>query len=218
MQDNKFWLFPPNVIAIKYKLKISPNFKYNEYLISSLDGITNKLIEYYILNSSIRVGILDDLYLNLNNNHVQIEYEYKLKRLTHINFISFENPLCNFSTYNFIVNSYKIQECVSYICKKSLNQIVSIHKIKKGRSVPYDYNDADFFWINERIQDYFYVIPKNEFLSRGLISNGDIRGKTTLNIDSNSHWLCNYKFEYSNMNDISKNKLIQMFNHSLITV
>jgi hypothetical protein len=214
LQDNKFWLFPPNIITIKYKLKISPNFKYNEYLFHNLNGIADKMIEYYLLCSNIRVGILDDLYLNLNNNHVQIEYEYKLKRLTHINFLLFENPLCNFSTFNFTINTYKIQECVSYICKKSNHQIVSIHKIKNGHSVPYDFEDADFFWINERTENYFYVIPNKEFYERGLIRNGISKGKTTLNINSNFHWLSDYRFSYSNINEdeICKNKLIQMFN------
>lgn len=149
--DNNCWLFPPNEITFSYKLKINISHKYTNYLYDTTNKVTltNKIQEYYEKYIEIRKYYNENLILSeekqILNPHISVEYRYKLKRLETIKFLNFQNPVSNFKPYNFLINQYKIQECVSFISNHGKSNIVSIGKIQNNKTIPFEYNDCDFF-------------------------------------------------------------------------
>jgi hypothetical protein len=213
LSDNIMWLFPPNIIKFVSKLKIN-KLEENNFSQYKIDQtlLTNKLEEYYSLYNNIQVSYNDSLLkINNSNIHIKIEYEYKKKRIDVIKFLKFQNPITNFESYNFTINNYKIQECVSFISK--YNQIVSIHKKVNGTACAFSYLDNDFYWIHERVFDNFYLIPSKILFQKEYLSSEISNGKTSLNIDTNQSWLSEYIFSYQTINQKeNKNKLLKIFN------
>lgn len=202
-ENKKIWIFPPNFLQYKTKLKInkiSPN-RFDEFVVDSTNVIS-RLNEYYNTLSTFAVGKNDNLSFGFNekNLHINVECEYIKKRHEHIKFLNFINPVSNFETYNFIVNGYKIQECVSFICFKTNNQIISIHKKRNGKSVPFEITDCDFYWFHERKNNNFYLVPNYILEKYGFLSSDDCKGKTTLCVEKNQNWLDEYKYDYSTIN------------------
>ena len=215
LEENKIWIFPPNILDYTSKLKINkktPN-KFEQYYVNP-DNIISILTNYYNKFNEIMVDKNDNLMENISdsNQHIKVEYEHKIKRLKYIDFIDFQNPISNFEPYNFIVNGYKVQECVSFISNSNQQQIVSIHKKQNGFSLPFYYTDSDFYWIHERNCDTFYLIPSNIMYENGLLDSESQKGKTTLNLDTNQYWLFKYKFSYITINiEPYKSTLMKVF-------
>jgi hypothetical protein len=215
LEENKIWIFPPNILEYTTKLKINkikPN-RFEQYYVNP-DNIINLLVEYYNKLSEIMVDKNDNLMENISdsNSHIKVEYEHKIQRLKYIDFIDFQNPISNFEPYNFIVNGYKVQECVSFISNSNHQQIVSIHKKLNGFSLPFDYTDSDFYWIHERNCDNFYLIPSNIMYENRLLDSESQKGKTALNLDTNQYWLFKYKFSYITINsEPYKSTLMKVF-------
>ena len=218
LSDKKYWLFPPNIISTNTKIKININNKYLEYFIIE-SKLADKIIEYFYLDKSLHLSkeigimpIVDDLAMQ-RNHHSIIEYEYYNLRTKSINFINFECPLSNFQTYNFKINGFKIQESVSFICKNNRYHIVSLHKRSKGKSSPFNLYDSDYYWINKRNTDIFYVIPEIQMNQHHFLATGSEKGKTSINIDINEDWIFTYKFNYSTINEFQqKQKFLSLFN------
>lgn len=216
LENKQIWIFPPDVYNYTTKLKINKDTpsKFDIYKVE-VDDIIDKLNEFYNNCTDIYVSLNDNLEQELgeSNNHMKIEYEFKYKRLKTIKYINFVNPISNFETHNFLINNYKIQECVSYVEAKTRHQIVSIHKKVKKIAVPYSYTDNDFYWIHERTHNNFYLIPADILHQREYLSSELVKGRNTLNIDKNQSWLIDYKFSYDNINELeNKNKLLKMLN------
>ncbi len=219
LEDNKIWIFAPNSLEYVSKLKInksSPNkFDiYNVDLTNQINIITI-LEKYYFDYKNILVGKNDNLEYKISdsNPHIKTEYEFKKKRINFVNFLNFENPISNFEPYNFKINGFKIQECVSFVNSKTQNQIVSIHKKVNGFSVPFDYQDNDFYWIHERLFNSFYLIPSQILYLNEYLNSEITKGKTTLNIDTNQSWLFEYVFCYDTIEqEENKQKLLNIFN------
>lgn len=216
LKENKMWLFPPNIIKSCSKLKINILNKHTEYLVENKEKLLLKLYDFYHGYQSIHVEYKKNYYLDENkiflNSHVQVEYTYKIKRLNMINFIPFQNPISNFELYNFIVNGYKVQECVCFISKKNNYQMASIHKIRDKKSLPFAIEDNDFYWFHERDCELFYVVPAKILELKGFISSNLSKGKTSINIDTNFVWLFDYKFSYQTINNLEeKTKLLKLF-------
>lgn len=119
LEDNKIWLFPPNTLDYVTKLKInkeSPN-KFDKYIVNPLN--LHNILEDYYNNYQQKLVCKNDNFMEIKetNAHIKVEYEFKKKRLDYINFIEFQNPISNFEPFNFLINDYKIQECVSFITK-----------------------------------------------------------------------------------------------------
>lgn len=215
LDDKNIWIFPPNSINYTSKLKINKKFpnKFEKYLVNS-ENLVQILLNYYNTNKEMLVGKNDNLMdiVPSLNKHVMVEYEYKKKRLDSIKFIDFQNPISNFETYNFIINNYKIQECVSYQSYVSSHQIVSVYKKVNCISTAYNINDNDFYWIHSRINNNFYVIPSSVMYEQGFLESDIKKGKITINIDKNENWMEEYKFNYDSINEeFFKSKLKNLF-------
>lgn len=215
LEENKIWIFPPNSFEYTSKLKINkskPN-RFEKYTVEQ-QNIIDILLNYYNTYKEIMVGKNDNLIENMpeTNPHIKVEYEYKKKRLHYINFIDFQNPISNFEPYNFIINGFKVQECVSFTSTSNQNQIVSIHKKQNGYSTPFYYKDSDFYWIHERNSDNFYLIPSTVMYDYDFLDSEFKKGKTTINLNTNQYWLFKYKFSYSKINqEPHKSTLLKVF-------
>jgi len=213
---NKIWLFPPNVITYCTKLKISKNKsdKYNDYLILPNEFV-EKLSKFYNENLHYYVVKNEDFYFQNDNikSHIKVEHEYVKKRLEKIKYINFQNSITKFETYNFLINDFRIQEAVCFVTKDLMRQIACIHKQIDNHCIPFSFNDNDFYWINERITDNFYVIPSQIMYNNGFLSSHAKNGKTTITIETNYTWLQYYLFSYTTIDEPEqKYKLLQLFN------
>jgi len=216
IKNNKFWLFPPNSLISGPKLKINIQNKFTEYLVDNNDELIKRLNDYYTLYKDIHVSKLDNLteksHHPMLNTHVQVEYQYKLKRINLINFLHFQNPITNFETFNFLVNGYKVQECVCYISTKSSNQVATIHKKINGKTCPFDLTDNDFYWLNDRKDNYFYLMSSEQMYLKGFLSSDNVKGCTSICIETNMYWLNDYCFYYNSFDNIdNKNRLLSIF-------
>lgn len=216
LENKLVWIFPPDIYNYTTKLKINKNMpsKFDIYKVD-INNIIDKINELYNNHSNIFVCMNDNLEQELGelNHHMKVEYDYKFKRLKSIQFLNFQNPISNFETHNFLINDFKIQECVSFIDAKTRYQIVSIHKKVNKISVPFSYTDNDFYWIHERMYNNFYLIPSNILHEKEYLSSEFVKGRNTLNIDKNQDWLIDYKFSYDTINEFEwKNKLLKMLN------
>jgi hypothetical protein len=184
--------------------------KFVQYQTNPMD-LVSELFKYYWIYTKLWVGKNDNLMIELSesNLHIRIEYEYKKKRLDTIKFLEFKNPISNFEQYNFIVNGFKIQECVSFVVKKYCYQIASIHKKNGGSTIPFTLEDSDFYWIHERLVDYFFLVPASVLYEYGYLSSPIKKGKTTINIDTNRVWLLPYNFSYKTINSPKESKRLK---------
>lgn len=215
LEDNKIWIFPPNILEYTTKLKINKGIsnRFEKYLVDN-DNLIKVIKNYYYQYPNLMVSKNENLFEKISdsNSHIKVEYEYKKKRLDYIQFIDFQNPISNFEPYNFVVNGFKVQECVSFISNSNKNQIVSIHKKQNGFSLPFNYTDSDFYWIHERNCNNFYLIPSTILYEQGYLYSESQKGKTTLNIDTNKSWLSKYEFSYDFINEEPhKTKLLEVF-------
>ena len=215
LDDKNMWLFPPNTLLPSIKLKINISTKYTEYLTDELQ-LKEQLKCYYHEYNNICINKEEsqkpDTEYENKNIHTLIEYKYAIFRLNTIKFLPFINPPSNFELFNFLINGFKIQETVCY--NNVRNQLlISIYKVINSRYYPYDYNDNDFYWINERDVKLFYVIPQNVMAENNVISHGDVKGKLVLNINTNFPWIIKHQFNYETINEPNeKMKLMKLFN------
>ena len=214
IENKKYWLFPPNILNISTRFKINPNFKYSEYLVLESE-LSNKIIEYYNKYNEILLESTQEIVKPTCKASGQIESTYINIRIKAIDFINFEKPISNFLPYNFIINGYKVQEVVCFICgltKGNNYLIASISKSIEGKTVPFEYEDNHFYWLNERDENTFYVVSRDIMLEKGYIRDYRNKGKTRINISTNHSWLNNHFFQYSTIkNEDNKNKLLKLF-------
>ena len=212
LQNKKMWLFPPNILNSSSKIKININTTFTEYLLTE-KTLYEKLLQYYNNNSTMWLNKYDNLISNSNNGHVNIECEYKLKRVSSINFLTFTNPLTNFETYNFLINGFRVQETVCFYDIVGKWQIACVLKKRNGKIYPFSLEDNDFYWINERTSNNFYVVPNNIMYEKGFVQGGIIKGRININITTNLFWLSDYQYSYDDINETdNKVRLLKVFN------
>jgi hypothetical protein len=214
ISDKKYWIIPPNKIKSITRLRVNILNKFSEYLVEE-DNLVNKLIQIYqqqtVLHINNTIGIMPE---NLDY-HSLTELKYINLRKEKISFLQFDKPISNFLTYNFLVNDFKIQESVAFISKNDKHQYImtTLRKSIEEKSVPYDYDDNDFYWFNEPNEDIFYVVSRDVLREKGFVRYMTIGGKISLNISTNQYWLSEHKFSYKTISEDmeQKLKLINLF-------
>jgi|LauGreDrversion4_2_1035121.scaffolds.fasta_scaffold07945_11 hypothetical protein len=212
-EDDIMWLIPENIIGDQKKVSIGYNkSKYDIYKVCK-ETIMNKLNELYLTTSQFTFEELDTPI----NIYQQREQQFRKYRENKIDFIQFIYENMEGTVYDFKIGDLKIQEkvskmgidnrCCFQICKN--NGIIN----NKSNQIQYDVGDNDYYWLNCDNPKYFFVIPEQLLIDRGLIGNKNEKNTTMFKITiketlhKSSAWLQPYMFNYEN---IDKDRLLQI--------
>jgi hypothetical protein len=218
IKEEKFWIIPFNEIREMKNLSISNKSKYNKYEVE-----THKLVEIFKTYSHLTI---EYELVNIPKSKLQIREQYYLsKRENAINFFNYIKPHIQGTITDFIINGKNIQEKVVGYRKdrKSYNVWLSTSNGKKEKNKrnwrTYKLGENDFYWFHSSIDDRFWIIPEIILYNNDYISNiNETKNRTNIyfkileNGDYQSNnWMKNYEYNYSNIDDIIKNKLIELF-------
>lgn len=196
----KFWIFDGSKDIGKTISIISDTGKYSQF---KVENICEELLIWYnknIYNITFEIGNTPQLKTS------QLEYEFVKHREEKINFITFIQNEMDGLVYDFKIGDKKIQEKVCSLKNKNNNEFVTLHKgVGIGKKQPYQKGDNDFYWINSRNKQLFYLLPESEMIEQGFIGTDEQDGKISLFLRKHKNWIDKFKFEYDTINE-PKNK------------
>lgn len=223
ISEEKIWIIPFNDLKLKNSLNISVVSKYNKYFVENKE-IINEDIEKHI--DKIKLLSLDDCMIPVAELQKR-EQEYANKRKKYINFLNYKCPNIQNSAVDFMVNNKNIQEKVGgyskYKNKKGLMFYLSSNDGKKENGYrnfrTYRLGENDYYWFHSSIDDRFWIVPEKELYDRKYISEKDETKKNKLivipindkNYYHSKEWLKEYEYNYSIIDDNTKNKIISLF-------
>lgn len=218
LQEERFWLIPFNEINEMKNLSISKKSKYNKY-----EVVRDKLIENIKTYSHLSVKKED---INIPKNKLQIrEQEYSSIREIKIPFLNYTKLSVQGTRSDFLINGKNIQEKVVGYKKDRISYNIwlatSNGKKENGNRKfrTYKLGENDFYWFHSSIDNRFWIIPEiilydNKYIS----SKHEITNRTNIcfKILENGEyisnkWLKDYEYNYDNIDDVTKNRLIKLF-------
>ena len=155
------------------------------------------------------------------NLHCKIEQEYVTKRENALKSITFIKPERNQLVYDFMIGDKKFQEKTVNFNPKRKSNIFNFKLQKRNgvdnycsKYINYDISDNNFYWLNIKNTDIFYVIPSDILYDNGYLKIGDdIKDrKSNLRIDITNieAWYSVYKFNYISVDEIRLHNLINI--------
>lgn len=219
LADKIIWIIPGNdVLTVKYiSIPLGTRTKYFKY---KCDDIIEYVESYYQCNPSITQQLIA-FSISQNIFHKK-EQEYRHLRETNLPFLTFNYSQVDGRVYDFMINSYKIQEKVAHYDEPNNRWMVKLSKThgKNLPRVPYCKGDNDFYWIHIGDSTKFYIIPEKVLHDRGFISDKTQAGKKSLCLYPDyisgkfkkkikDKWTEEYKFVYQ---DLDTDKLDLIFN------
>lgn len=204
--EKKIWVIPYEDIKHLSNLNISITSKYNKYLVSDNNLLSDSIIKcmpiYYdnILELNTPINILQ-----------QREQEYVRKREKYINFLTYIYPDIQNTVTDFIVNGKKVQEKVCGYPKDNKTiaavWLASYNGKKQNRtrnSRTYCLGENDYYWFHSQRDDKFWIIPEHILYDKGYIADtNEIKNRTCLYINPKTNtWIKEYEYDYNNINRI----------------
>jgi hypothetical protein len=202
--EKKIWVIPYEDIKHLINLNISTTSKYNKYLVSDNNLLSDSIIKcmpiYYdnILGLNTPISILQ-----------QREQEYVRKREKYINFLTYIYPDIQNTVTDFIVNGKKVQEKVCGYPKDNKTiatvWLASYNGKKQNRtrnSRTYCLGENDYYWFHSQRDDKFWIIPEHILYDNGYIADtNEIKNRTCLYINPKTNtWIKEYEYDYNNIN------------------
>ena len=205
-QDKKLWCFEQNDISeCGPILSITSNGKYSK-LACSEENISQAIYLLYNKLSKSNITVLNTPV----NEKTQQELAFKTLREGKINWLIFLQSDMEGTVFDFKINNFKFQEKVGslYNNDSTINIFYLSKKCGAKNKQCYEIGDNNFYWLNFKNQETFYIIPEKELINRKIIGNSNkkpLKLKIYLNEDS---WLKPYEFSYLDPNKNKINKLI----------
>jgi hypothetical protein len=214
ISDDKIWIIPYGDVTTKSKINISVRSKYNKYLVEDKTKM-NEVIEKYECTTNCY-----DIFMTPVCEYQQREQEYVKKREIYINFLNYVYPELHNTSTDFMVNGKKIQEKVmgyesktnSLHCSMASNNGRDEKGKRKWRT--YYLGENNYYWLHSSHDDRFWIIPEIKLHKRNKISDSDkIENKKTLrfNADNVPKWIKKWEFNYKEITDVQKARIIEMF-------
>ena len=213
--DEKIWIVPYNELKLSTgTLNISSRSKYNKYLVEDKTKINDTIAKYECIKDCC------DVFMKPVCEYQQREQEYVKKRELHIDFLNYVYPELHNTTTDFMVNGKKIQEKVMgyeskhtrLTCSLASNNGKDDSGKRKWRT--YYLGENNYYWLHSSHDDRFWIIPEIKLHKRGKISDSDkIDNKKVLgfNIENVPKWIKKWEFNYKEITDAQKAKIIEMF-------
>ncbi len=219
----RYWMMNGNDFLNQCKIEIGvKKSKYSIYEFNNTNVF--EFIDKYSVNTIQKTF---EEFNTCSAYYIKREQEYAKKREEKLNFLKFEYDEKGYLVYDFIINSYKIQEKVSEAFKDKTNkdsgQIFQLTKRKtdgkKSKFIPYEINDNDFYWFHIFGTSLFYIIPEKKLIEHGYISNQRKTGPSIILYPNRTkedlvkkniktQWANDYLFSYDNESDMEKIKNI----------
>lgn len=205
-QDKKLWCFEQNAISeCGPILSITSNGKYSK-LACTEDNILQPINLLYNKMQKSNITILNT---PLNEKTKQ-ELALKTLREEKIHWINFIQSDMEGTVFDFKVNNLKFQEKVGSVYNEdsTINVFYLSKKCGAKNKQCYEIGDNDFYWLNFKNLEIFYVIPEKELVDRKIIGRENkkpVKLKIYLNRDS---WTKPYEFSYLEPNKNKLDKLI----------
>ena len=213
LEDKKMWGFlQENLQKGLTKLSIGlKKSKYDQYELNSenLIKILNK--NYELLSNEFDI-------INLPINiYQQREQEFYKYRESKINFLTFTYNDMEGQVFDFKIGNLKIQEKVGGLLKDRNNTYCfglcknnGKNKDKKTNQVQYSKGDNDFYWLNCSDKKYFYIIPEQSLIEHEYINTEKHKIIFKVNPTSIDLWYNKYKFDYDNIDNVDKEKMLSL--------
>jgi len=216
--EEKFWVIPFNEIKEMKNLTISEKSKYNKYEIEH-----KKLVETLKNFSNLETN---EENINIPKSNLQKrEQLYCKKRASKINFLEYIYPNTQNSRTDFIINSKNIQEKVvgfrknrnAYSVWLASNNGKKENNKRKFRT--YKLGENHYYWFHSSVDDRFWIIPELVLYENNYISNiNEIKNRTNIYFKiledgeyTENKWLKTYEYNYNNIDNVTKDKLIKLF-------
>jgi len=208
VNDEKIWCFENEHIKDLNILTVSQTSKYNKFELNKLNideyilGIYNKLKKnsFDILNKA-------------SNLKTQQEQFYKQHRINMIDFLDFNQSDMEGTVYDFLIDDIKFQEKVGTLADNEIDNVYYLSKkCGKNKSQCYEEGDNDFYWLNNKDFNSFYIIPESVLIEKNIVGRID-KIPVKFRISKNANlWTNAYEFSYL---DIDKPRLIKLiFNNN----
>lgn len=211
-EEERIWGFKTIPDTKRINIGISKKNKYNDYEITK-DNLVSILYTFY--ESSTK---FTEMEINIPGcASCVIEQEYINKRETCINSLTFIKPEGNNLVYDFTLYGKKIQE--KTVNTTNIKGNIFKFKLQKNNGsvkgirkyINYHIKDNDFYWLNLRNTDIFYIIPSHILYKHGyLYIDGDVDKKGTLIIDIHytDGWYNNYRFNYKSVDILGIHNIV----------
>jgi hypothetical protein len=110
--------------------------------------------------------------------------------------------------YDFMIGNKKIQEKVGSISDNSMSNRFYLSKCNgKNKKQCYQKGDNDFYWLNCKNSNIFYVVPENILIENNIVDTQDKKPcEITIGPKTNL-WIKEYEFDYEKPN---KKKLLEL--------
>jgi len=201
------WCFEyENISHLKSSIGFSTNqsnYKYANFEITN-DNINKHILKLY---DKFEKKTFNSLNTPTNEKTLQ-EKNYKERRESKLDFINFKHNDMEGLVYDFMIGDKKIQEKVGSIGDNSIsNKFYLSKKNGKNNSQCYEKGDNDFYWLNCKNSNIFYVIPENILIENNIINRPDKKKvEITIGLKTNL-WVKDYEFDYEKPN---KKKLLKL--------
>lgn len=212
LADTKIWVFDD-----KYKLNKTitiydgPKCKYKNNLVSNL---LEHMIKLYHQCKNVLIQ-----FLNIDvptSKTLLVEMYWRNFREQKLSFLNFRYPDIDGCVTDFYINNFKIQEKTALFSQAARTWYVSLSKTKgtyrdkngkKRRNVVnYDRGDNDFYWLNVKDNNTFYIIPEHDLCQKRYINErSDKKLHQRFNLYPNNYysddkWTNSYRFRYDDLN------------------
>lgn len=201
--EAKVWLFDADSINVKSCLCIGKSSKKHGHAQYNHENASR-------LYMTKPLHTLADLNIPLSVSQ-QKEHTYRVKRETHFHQTCFECPNYEGQVYDFVLHGKRVQEKVATRLNENVYLVCLNRKNRKG-NLRYREGDNDIYWINIPDSSIIYIIPENELRQRGYIAGSDetiLTGTSFQLLPTRSHWLNDYMFDYSKIDDTTLEYIVQ---------
>jgi hypothetical protein len=207
IEDQLLWLIPHDKIKhLKSILNIGKNSVYDIYK-TDFNNIDQILLNHYNTTTLFNQSTC----MIPRSINQQIEVKYKTLRENNIKFLTYIYPEIEQCCYDFMVNTYKIQEKVASKRLDRSGFTVMLHrsagKVNGKRTYcAYSPGMNDFYWIHIPDSDIFYILPEHELITQGFIRENTINKSRahiglSLTINHTNSWYCKYQFNYKSLDE-----------------
>jgi hypothetical protein len=113
--------------------------------------------------------------------------------------------------YDFMIGDKKIQEKDGSLNKtETSNRFYLSKKQGKNKSQCYEKGDNDYYWLNCKNSNIFYVIPENILIEKDIVSRPDKKPMEIAIGKKNNLWVKDYEFDYEKPNKKKLQKLLSI--------
>jgi hypothetical protein len=140
------------------------------------------------------------------------EKNYKERRELKLDLINFKHNDMEGLVYDFMIGDKKIQEKVGTLNDNSTSNRFYLSKSNGvGKKQCYQKGDNDFYWLNCKNSNIFYVVPENILIENNIVDRLDKKKiKITIGPKTNL-WIKDFEFDYEKPN---KKKLLKLLSQS----